>query len=121
SDVRIVVNDDAAPEALRLAHALYSHPRMCPITDNNRTGQSARGQIRPLSRTSDRAASTVIKAESVDFRAFPRLARVLLSFGQQGFEKGSGTMTISKFESFAFAIGFIATGFLTFVALPLAA
>ena len=30
-------------------------------------------------------------------------------------------MTISKFENLAFAIGFIATGFLTLVALPLAA
>ena len=30
-------------------------------------------------------------------------------------------MTASKFETFAFTIGFIATGFLTLVALPLAA
>ena len=30
-------------------------------------------------------------------------------------------MSVSKFETFAFAIGFIATGLLTFVALPLAA
>ena len=30
-------------------------------------------------------------------------------------------MSVAKFEPFAFAIGFIATGFLTLVALPLAA
>lgn len=30
-------------------------------------------------------------------------------------------MTISKFETFAFTIGLIATGFVTLVALPLAA
>ncbi len=30
-------------------------------------------------------------------------------------------MNASKFESFAFAVGFIATGFLTLVALPLGA
>ncbi len=30
-------------------------------------------------------------------------------------------MTASKFETFAFMCGFIATGFLTLVALPLAA
>ena len=30
-------------------------------------------------------------------------------------------MSVSKFEAFAFAVGFIATGFLTLVALPLAA
>ena len=30
-------------------------------------------------------------------------------------------MTASKFETFAFMVGFIATGFLTLVALPLAA
>jgi hypothetical protein len=37
------------------------------------------------------------------------------------FVKGSGTMSVSKFETFAFIAGFIATGFLTLVALPLAA
>ena len=30
-------------------------------------------------------------------------------------------MHVSRFETFAFTIGFIATGFLTLVALPLAA
>ncbi len=30
-------------------------------------------------------------------------------------------MSVSKFETFAFTIGFIATGFLTLVALPLGA
>jgi hypothetical protein len=37
------------------------------------------------------------------------------------FLKGNKTMHASKFEAFAFTIGFIATGFLTLVALPLAA
>jgi hypothetical protein len=35
--------------------------------------------------------------------------------------EGVQPMSVSKFETFAFAIGFIATGFLTLVALPLAA
>lgn len=35
--------------------------------------------------------------------------------------KGVQTMSVSRFETFAFALGFIATGFLTLVALPLAA
>jgi hypothetical protein len=42
--------------------------------------------------------------------------------GQQGCSLlGVKLMHVSKFETFAFAIGFIATGFLTLVALPLAA
>jgi hypothetical protein len=36
-------------------------------------------------------------------------------------QKGVTTMSVSKFETFAFVAGFIATGFLTLVALPLAA
>jgi hypothetical protein len=35
--------------------------------------------------------------------------------------KGVKFMSVSKFETFAFMAGFIATGFLTLVALPLAA
>jgi len=35
--------------------------------------------------------------------------------------EGVQPMSVSKFETFAFALGFIATGFLTLVALPLAA
>jgi hypothetical protein len=34
---------------------------------------------------------------------------------------GVKIMNVAKFETFAFTIGFIATGFLTLVALPLAA
>ena len=57
-----------------------------------------------------------------DFSHFSRLARLLLSSGQQGMNpNGVKTMSVAKFETLAFAIGFIATGFLTLVALPLAA
>ena len=40
-------------------------------------------------------------------------------FGQQGFS-GSGRMKMAKFEAFAFAVGFVMTGFLSLVAMPLA-
>ena len=57
-----------------------------------------------------------------DFRHFSWLARLMLGRRQQGaFAKGSNPMSVSKFETFAFVCGFIATGFLTLVALPLAA
>jgi hypothetical protein len=56
-----------------------------------------------------------------DFRHFLRLARLLLRNGQQGVQKGVSLMHVSKFETFAFMAGFIATGFLTLVAMPLAA
>jgi hypothetical protein len=57
-----------------------------------------------------------------DFRRFSRLARLLLNgWANRVFQKGVTTMSVSKFETFAFMAGMLATGFLTLVALPLAA
>jgi hypothetical protein len=55
-----------------------------------------------------------IGREMADFRASPHLARLMLSKGHRG--KPTGRPKMEKFESFAFAIGFIATGLLTLVA-----
>lgn len=49
-----------------------------------------------------------------DFRDSAHLARLMLSRGHRG--KPAGRVEMEKFESFAFAIGFIATGLLTLVA-----
>jgi hypothetical protein len=55
-----------------------------------------------------------------DFRRFLQLARLMLLLPHQGFQ-GSGRGKMDKFEALAFAVGFIATGFLTFVAsMPIA-
>jgi hypothetical protein len=80
------------------------------------------GQIRPLSHGPGRPGGAAFGQKMADFRGFSRLARLLLSEGQQGcFQTGVTKMSVSKFETFAFMAGFIATGFLTLVALPLAA
>jgi hypothetical protein len=52
---------------------------MCPITDNRRAGQSARGQIRPVSRASPAGAEARKKRKMAEFGHFSRLARLLLS------------------------------------------
>ena len=57
--------------------------------------------------------------ESADFREFSGLARLLLSIRRRGFSL-QGAETMAKIETLAFAVGFIMTGFLTLVALPLA-
>jgi len=49
-----------------------------------------------------------------DFRGSPHLARLVLERGHRG-KPPSGRVHMDKFESFAFAIGFIATGFLALV------
>ena len=59
-------------------------------------------------------------AESTQFRHFLRLARLVLIIGQQGIFLGSGRVMMAKFEALAFAAGFVMTGFLSLVALPLA-
>jgi len=50
-----------------------------------------------------------------DFRDSAHLARLVLDIRHRG-EPPSGRASMEKFESFAFAIGFIATGLLTLVA-----
>ena len=57
---------------------------------------------------------SAIGREMADFRASLHLARLMLSKGHRG--KPTGRPKMEKFESFAFAIGFIATGLLTLVA-----
>jgi hypothetical protein len=57
----------------------------------------------------------MVRAKSADFRRFRRLARLMLLSPHQGFSC-SGRMKMAKFEAFAFALGFIATGFLAFAA-----
>jgi hypothetical protein len=47
------------------------------------------------------------------------LARLVLKSQHRGNTPGRQTM-LDKFETAAFTLGFIATGFLTFVVLPLA-
>jgi hypothetical protein len=54
-----------------------------------------------------------------DFRAFRSLARLVLNVRHRE-QPHSGSRTMDKFESFAFAFGFVATAFITMVALPLA-
>jgi hypothetical protein len=56
--------------------------------------------------------------ETADFRGFGHLARLVLGDRRRGFRSGSRTM--AKVEALAFSVGFIMTGFLTLVALPLA-
>ncbi len=59
--------------------------------------------------------------EMAEIRAFRDLARLMLKLSGTGVILVQGVKIMaSKFETFAFAFGFIATGFLTFVALPLA-
>ena len=53
--------------------------------------------------------------ELADFRAFPQLARLMLILGHQGFFVFR-ELEMEKFETLAFAVGFIATGVLTIVA-----
>ena len=67
----------------------------------------------PDARTPDRAATLEVKG--ADFRHFWQLARLMLLLPHQGFPR-SGRGKMDKFEALAFAVGFIATGFLTFVA-----
>jgi hypothetical protein len=50
-----------------------------------------------------------------DFRACAHLARLMLISLASGVPR-SGRTTMEKFETFAFAIGFIVTGLLTIVA-----
>jgi len=50
---------------------------------------------------------------------FPHLARVVLIVRHRG-NITSGSMNMAKVETLAFAVSFIMTGFLTFVAMPLA-
>lgn len=50
-----------------------------------------------------------------DFRDWAHLARLMLISLASGVPR-SGRMTMEKFETFAFAIGFIVTGLLTVVA-----
>ena len=58
--------------------------------------------------------------KTADFRHFSQLARLMLLLPHQGFSAfRRGKM--DKFETLAFAVAFIATGFLTFVAsMPIA-
>ena len=49
-----------------------------------------------------------------DFRGSAHLARLMLERGHRG-KPRQGDFTMEKFESFAFAIGFIATGLLVLV------
>ena len=56
-----------------------------------------------------------IGPEMADFRDSAHLARLMLSW-RHGGKPHSGRVEMEKFESFAFAIGFIATGLLTLVA-----
>ena len=53
-------------------------------------------------------------AKMADFRGCGRLARLVLERGHRG-KPPSGRIQMDKFESFAFAIGFIATGLLALV------
>jgi hypothetical protein len=57
--------------------------------------------------------------EMADLRAFRSLARLVLIVRHRE-QPHSGSKTMDKFESFAFAFGFVATAFITMVALPLA-
>jgi hypothetical protein len=94
------------------------------VSDNGQLAgrpESARGQICPVSRGGRRLRRAGKRTISAEFRHFFRLARVLLRNGQQGVQKGVQIMSVSKFETFCFMAGFIATGFLSLVALPLAA
>jgi hypothetical protein len=60
------------------------------------------------------------RADLADFRGFSRLARLVLHERHRDSpDPGRQTMT-AKFEALAFTLGFLATGFLTLVALPLA-
>ena len=55
-----------------------------------------------------------------DFRRFRHLARLMLILPHQGFS-AFRRMTMEKFEALAFALGFLATGFLAFaVSAPIA-
>ena len=59
------------------------------------------------------------QAVSADFRHFRRLARLMLLVRHRGFAL-LRRQTMAKFEAMAFTFGFVLTGLLTFVALPLA-
>ena len=108
-DVGIVVDDDAAPEALRLIHGEPS--RDCSIMDNQgpcqcpRRGRGGAGAGRDAAR----------REKCADFRHFLQLARLVLGLAASGVSRFR-RVKMDKFEAFAFAVGFIATGFLTFVA-----
>jgi len=68
-------------------------------------------------------AGTPARAGIVGFPPFFALGTAHAEIGATGMllYEGVQPMSVSKFETFAFALGFIATGFLTLVALPLAA
>jgi hypothetical protein len=56
-----------------------------------------------------------------DFHGFWRLARLMLPFDASGAHSSSGRQEMAKFEAFAFAFGFVATGVMTlFASVPLA-
>ena len=57
--------------------------------------------------------------ESPEFRHFFRLARLVLHRPAQG-QPSSGRMIMAKFEALAFAVGFVMTGLISLVAMPLA-
>lgn len=59
--------------------------------------------------------------DSAETSRFSRLARLMLIVRHRDFVFRRREMTkLAKFEAFAFACGFIMTGFVTLVALPLA-
>jgi hypothetical protein len=80
---------------------------------------SGRGQACPHPDRPGAARRGGFPWKSAVFRGFAALARLMLGKERRGTTR-NGSKTMQKFETLAFAAGFILTGLLSFVALPLA-